>query len=273
MRVVSDPSQIFDGRCLVAAPHMDDAVLACGGTVSMLAGRAAIRFVYATDGARSPIPPFSRSADARLPPIRMRETRTALASLGVSPENIQFLGLPDGRLRHHRDRLTEQLAQVLRATTPDHVLVPFRFDRHPDHLALTRCMHAALAVTGSDAVVYEYFVYWRWQLLAQKDVRKYIGAEHLVRVDLEGHAAEKRRALDCFRSQTTRFFAWQTRPILTEQRLSEICRAPELFLRYDPAFPDFAIFPRLRTWIRLVHACEPRLKIWKDRAVYLLSGK
>jgi LmbE family N-acetylglucosaminyl deacetylase len=273
MRIVDDPSQVFDGTCLVAAPHMDDAVLGCGGTISRLAGKASIRFVYATDGARSPVPPFSRSADARLPPIRMRETRNALARLGVSPDNIRFLGLPDGRLRHHAEQLTEQLAQLLGSTTPDHVLVPFRFDRHPDHLALTRCMHAALALARSDAVVHEYFVYWRWQLLARKDVRKYIGAEHILRVDLGGHAAEKRRALDCFRSQTTLFFDWQTRPILTEQRLSEICRAPELFLRYDPASPDLAIFPRLRTWIRFVHACEPRLKIWKDRAVYLLGGE
>ena len=273
MRVVSEASEVLSGTCLIAAPHMDDGVLGCGGTVSMLPDKTAVHFLYATDGSRSPVKPFSRAANRDLVTIRAAEARSALAVLGIPPENVHLLGLPDARLHRHADKLTRLLTETLAAVQPERVLVPFRYDRHPDHLALNRGMHRALVRAGSAASMYEYFVYTRWRLLPRHDVRRYIEDRHLLQIETGSQAARKRQALERFASQTTRFFPWQRRPILTPERVAEVSRAPELFLLFDPAFPGAEIFPRRRAWLRLVHTCEPRLKRWKDALAYLLSRR
>lgn len=50
----ADPADVFRGELCVTVPHMDDCVLACGGTTALLPHKTEIHFVYATDGARSP---------------------------------------------------------------------------------------------------------------------------------------------------------------------------------------------------------------------------
>ena len=79
-----------------------------------------------------------------------------------------------------------------------------------------------------------------------------------------------RGALACFRSQATLFFPWQERPILPEQRLDEVSKSPEYFLKYNPRFQGTKIFTHSRVWIRLVHQLEPSLKRSKDQLVSLL---
>jgi hypothetical protein len=118
-----------------------------------------------------------------------------------------------------------------------------------------------------DISLTEYFVYYRWQLIPGKDIRKHIRPEHLLAVDIEKHALTKKRALICFKSQTTCFFDWQDRPILPDLRLDETCHSPELFLRSSPDYPGASVFAGPRFWIRLVHGIEPSLKRSKDQAL------
>jgi LmbE family N-acetylglucosaminyl deacetylase len=103
--------------------------------------------------------------------------------------------------------------------------MPFRFDRHPDHLAVN---HAVIGAQRQGLVaparLYEYFVYYRWRLLPGRDLRRYIHPHHLLAVDTEVVSRQKRQALDCYASQTTLFSPWQTRPILTPAaRVREVC--------------------------------------------------
>ncbi len=53
-----NPTSVFRGVVCVAVPHMDDGVLACGGSVALLPRGSQVHFVYATDGSRSPAPLF-----------------------------------------------------------------------------------------------------------------------------------------------------------------------------------------------------------------------
>jgi len=66
-----DPVEFFPGRVVVVVPHMDDCVLAVGGTIARLANKEHIHFIYATDGMGSPangliVPPgdIQRLSDA-----------------------------------------------------------------------------------------------------------------------------------------------------------------------------------------------------------------
>ena len=55
---------LLRGVVLIAVPHMDDAVLACGGTIAQLPDPERIHLVYATDGIRSPEPVVPGAAPA-----------------------------------------------------------------------------------------------------------------------------------------------------------------------------------------------------------------
>jgi LmbE family N-acetylglucosaminyl deacetylase len=268
----ANPAELFPGTIMVAAPHMDDEVLACGGTIARLPDRARVHLIYATDGTRSytPVVPWLDETSPELSTVRRAEARLALQTLGVSPGNLHFLDFPDGKLEHHKREFETSFMELLRKIRPDHVLIPFRYDRHPDHLAVNRAAHSALRRHNSRAQLFEYFVYYRWRMLPGRDIRTYVQADQLLAVDIETVAARKRTALECFKSQTTRYYTWQDRPILSQTSLDEVCRHPEVFLRYDPVLAGAAVFTGARTWIRLVHAFEPMAKRRKDQVMALI---
>jgi LmbE family N-acetylglucosaminyl deacetylase len=266
---VVEPDAVFPGTMLIAVPHMDDEALACAGTIARLSRKSAIHLVYATDGMKSPEPvlPWRDSISHDLGAIRRRESITAMTSLGVPEENLHFLKLPEGELERHRPQLDRMLRELVQRTRPDHILAPFRYDRHRDHIAVNHAVTAIVNDEGQQPQLWEYFVYHRWRLLPRRDIRAYINPMNLVHVDVSAVSAEKRAALDCFKSQTTRFYSWQSRPNLTPALLDGVSQEPELFVKFNPALAGTAVFDRSLLWIQAAHRLESPLKRAKDRFV------
>ena len=262
---MNDAVEYFQGRILIVAPHMDDEVLACGGLIARLPARQQVHVAYATDGTKSPAPvfPWRDPVSADLGAVRRQESEAALAVLGVPRQNLQFFNLPEGQLPGHRDELERLWLEHLERVQPDHVLVPFRYDRHPDHLAVNRVVTDSLTSGRFRGRLSEYFVYHRWRLLPRRDIRRYVRPEYLLKLDITAVADRKLAALECFASQTTRYYPWQTRPILTPQLLEEECRGPECYLRYDASMPGSRVFTGAVPWIRVAHQLEPMLQKWK----------
>jgi LmbE family N-acetylglucosaminyl deacetylase len=262
-----EAATFFAGSGLVLAPHFDDEVLACGGTLALLPQKAQWHVAYATDGRRSPEPtfPWWDKVDVDLAVVRRDESQAAMACLGIPAANLHFLDLPEGRLAGREAELDRALRSLLGKLQPDHVLVPFRYDRHRDHLALNRVMMRLLDSGFYSRPLTEYFVYYRSRLLPAGDVRRYIRPALLQTIEITSVTARKRAALECFQSQTTRFFEWQMRPNLTAELLDGVSAEPECFLRYEPARPSSAIFSHAVPWIRAAHWLEPILKKRKDR--------
>jgi LmbE family N-acetylglucosaminyl deacetylase len=265
-----DPNRIFAGVILITVPHMDDEALACGGTIARLSDKQRIHLVYATDGTQAPEPvvPWTDRVTPDLGALRRMESIAAMTGLGVPESNLYFLNLPERRLERHQDQLRRLLVDMMQRIRPDHVLTPFRYDRHRDHIALNGVVTAACRSLQRVALT-EYFVYHQWRLLPRRDVRRYIHPDELVRVDIGEGAHRKRAALECFRTQTTRFYSWQSRPNLTPQLLDDVSREPELFLRYREDLPGAAIFNGPVAWIRVAHRLESPLKRFKDRMIAL----
>jgi LmbE family N-acetylglucosaminyl deacetylase len=263
MRV--DPRELFQGTIVIVAPHMDDEVLACGGTIAHLPQKEQIHVIYATDGMKSPAPivPWQDAISPDLGEVRVQESRAAMQFLGVPGENTHFLRLPEAELSKHVPALRRGLLDLIGRLKPAHILIPFRYDRHPDHLAINHIITAAHKQHLYQGHLTEYFVYYRWRLLPGRDVRQYIQPKYLLEVDTQEVSTRKRTALDCFKSQTTKFYPWQTRPILTSILLDEVSQTPELFLRYDASAPGAAVFSRAVPWIRIAHRLEPFLQRWK----------
>jgi LmbE family N-acetylglucosaminyl deacetylase len=265
----ADPNDLFRGVVLITVPHMDDEALACGGTIARLTDKRRVHLVYATDGMKAPEPvlPWTDAISPDLGATRRAESMSAMTLLGVPDQNIRFLNLPERRLERVGDQLGGLVTELMERLRPDHVLTPFRFDRHRDHIALNRAVTLAVRNASWPMQLTEYFVYHYWRLLPKRDVRRYIYPEHLHWVNTDHVAAQKRAALECFRTQTTRFYPWQSRPNLTPALLDQVSHEPELFLRFDLCSPGTAVFRHAVPWIRVAHRLESPLKRYKDRAV------
>ena len=157
--VVADDAQLRRPT-LVVAPHPDDDVLGCGGTIARKRGLDVdVAVAVLTDGAFANRSLIDR---AELTAIRGREEIASLDELGVGPHRVWFLGFRDGALRHEAEAAAGQLVPILEEVRPAEVFVTAADDGHPDHEAAYRIVRQALASTGSEAVVVEYPVWW-WQ--------------------------------------------------------------------------------------------------------------
>jgi LmbE family N-acetylglucosaminyl deacetylase len=258
------------GPVLVIAPHMDDESLGCGLLLAGHARKESMHLLFATDGSHSPEPATGADETVRRELARTREleAREAMAVLGVPAGNASFLGFEDGTLANRRPELQAALIGEIRRLGAGTVLVPFRYDRHPDHLAISHAVADAHRTGAIKASVIEYFVYSQWRLLRGGDVRAYLPAADLrLRQPTTETATLKRRAIECHRSQVSRFYDWQTRPILTRELVERVCSEPEVYLLHDARRPGRRALSRARTWVPMAHRLEPWLKRCKDRLV------
>lgn len=152
--VPDSPPEVIDSfdedRVLVLAPHMDDEVVGCGGTLRRhaLAG-ASITVVFLTDGSSSD-PRLSgadsrqQSARAELCARRKRESGEAARILGY--DDLVFLDRPDGDLRVD-DALVREIASLIDQRRPGVIYYPCLLELHPDHWQASRLL-AKVADSG-----------------------------------------------------------------------------------------------------------------------------
>jgi LmbE family N-acetylglucosaminyl deacetylase len=182
-------------RVVVVSPHPDDEVLGAGGLLqTLLADQIPLHVVAVTDGEASH-PRSTVAKDMDLPSVRSTECREALRRLGWSAPLITRLGLPDGEVAAHGDRLRQLLAEVLRPG--DMCLAPWPFDGHPDHDASGDAV--ADVGDGLDILTLSYLVWtWHWADPNGSDI-PWASAR---RLDLGSRRrARKRWATGAFRSQ------------------------------------------------------------------------
>jgi len=262
----------FKGIIAIVAPHMDDEALACGGLIAKLPNKDRIHLIYTTDGMKSPAPIMpGDEISSDLGKVRMHESVQAMKLLGVPEQNLHFLSLPEAQLGENLTGLQKALSEKLKQLAPQHIFAPFRYDRHLDHLAVNHVVVSAIEQGITQAQLIEYFVYYRWRLLPKREIRKYIQPQYLFKLDISDVATLKRQSLDCFTSQTSIYYPWQTRPILTPALLDEECQNPEYFLTAPASHSGTAVFSDLILWIRLVHRLEPILLRWKYLTLSMLK--
>jgi LmbE family N-acetylglucosaminyl deacetylase len=265
--------QLLMGRIVIVAPHMDDEALACGGLIAKLPDKDRVHIIYATDGMKSPAPIFP-GRDRISPDLgktRRQESIKAMKLLGIPEHNLHFLCLPEAQLKKQLSTLRNLLRDKIRTIAPQQIFIPFRYDRHPDHLAVNHAIVSDFRHGDMQPQLIEYFVYYRWRLMSKRDIRKYIWPQFLFKLKIEDVAQQKRQALNCFTSQTTIYYPWQTRPILTSKLLEEECQNPEFFLISNASSAGADVFFNSILWIHLVHRLEPFLQRWKYRIGAILK--
>lgn len=159
---------------VVIAPHPDDEVIGCGGTL-ILARRhgCAVRVVYLTSEG------FQGAEQ------RVAEARQVCTHLGAE---AVFLPFVPGRIPITEDA-ARQLAEAVEAFAPDHMFLPFILDDHDDH---RRAIELFRAAAGSGHLGGKPTL-WAYQV--------YSGAPLPNVVDISEAASEKRSAIALYRSE------------------------------------------------------------------------
>ena len=152
-----DFEELPRGRVLVIAPHADDEVLGCGGTLARHVARGdEVEVIILTDGARGT---SDGSTDLELVRQRREEAVAGMALLGVS--KCEFWELPEG---HEPDTgvlgaLTLRLAMRVCGSKPDLVFAPWIGEGHADHYHAARLARLGLALSAFEGLALGYEVW------------------------------------------------------------------------------------------------------------------
>jgi LmbE family N-acetylglucosaminyl deacetylase len=150
---------------LAVFAHPDDEGFGCGGTLAMLvARRARVTLVCATNGDVGEISDPALATPANLAQVRQAELRRAMAVTGI--EDLRFLGYrdsgmagaadnqhPDSLHQAVPDRVVAQLAGIIREVRPEAVIThdPTGGYGHPDHKAVHQHVSRAFSLAGDPA--------------------------------------------------------------------------------------------------------------------------
>jgi LmbE family N-acetylglucosaminyl deacetylase len=114
-------------RVLVAAPHPDDEMLGCGGTLMRLKQQGAELAWLIVTG-------MSEEAGWTAERVQKRDAEIALVANSVGFSKIFNLRLPAARLdTFPLNELIEQFSAVFDSFSPEQVFLPSRADAHTDH--------------------------------------------------------------------------------------------------------------------------------------------
>jgi LmbE family N-acetylglucosaminyl deacetylase len=192
-----------DRPFVVVAPHPDDESLACGGLLAE-ARRQGLqgKVVIVSDGVGSH-PNSKAYPPDRLKSLREEEARQAAAELGLKPEDMLFLGLPDRFVPfegEQAERAIDAIGDCARAIGARSLFVSWRHDPHCDHQASYRIARAVQRRAGGEGLRLFEYVVWGQTLPPATEVDAMIG----FRIQVNQDALEKkRRAIAAHRSQTT----------------------------------------------------------------------
>jgi LmbE family N-acetylglucosaminyl deacetylase len=174
-------------RVLCVAPHPDDELLGCGGTLAK--HRAAghdVHVVFVTSGEGS-----AGAHGTRQAAVEQREAEAARAiEVALSGATSQFLRLRDGCLADQREALDHALGEAITTSGADLVYAPHPGERHGDHVAVSQAVTRVLSAPDAHTDVAHAAWYEVWSPLAATCV-----------VDVTAEFSCKIRGLECYESQ------------------------------------------------------------------------
>lgn len=175
-------------KVLVIAPHPDDEVIGCGGTIYRHTSRGdSVVVVFLTSGELG----LKRLPREQARTVRETEARRAARILRIA--KTEFLRLPDWVVGDHIKAGARLLAPILNRERPEIIYLPHERDWHPDHKAVLPMLRASSR--KSELASVELRGYEVWTPIAEHDHVENISAL----------MPQKLRALRAHRSQLREF--------------------------------------------------------------------
>ena len=174
--------QILGKRILVLAPHFDDEIFGCGGTLRkhVLAGDE-IKIIYMTDGSNG-IPQIKNKK--KVFEIRKKESEQANRLIGIN--DFYYLMEPD-RYKPINNGSIDKLSKIIIEFKPDLIFLPWFLDNHPDHKKTNYMLKEAIDNLNYNCNICAYEI---WTPLIPN-----------ILVDISDVFDTKMKAMKCFKSQ------------------------------------------------------------------------
>jgi LmbE family N-acetylglucosaminyl deacetylase len=187
---------------VVLSPHPDDETLGTGGLIA--AARAAgqeVDVIVVTDGSGSH-PRSKQYPRQRLVDVRYSEVHQAGLALGLEPDRIVFLGLPDTlapKSGPQFDAAVEETLNVIRRSEAGALFVTWERDPHCDHEASAEL--ARVVRRMSPGLKLWAYPIWGWHIEASADIRQ--PPPMASRIDISPYRDRKLEAIAAHASQMT----------------------------------------------------------------------
>jgi LmbE family N-acetylglucosaminyl deacetylase len=150
---------------VVFAPHPDDEVLGCGGTIvkKLMEGNN-VFVIFMTDGRYG----LSEMGVKENPDplehkfIRKKEALKAAETLGLKRENLFFLDIEDKTLDRHKFYALGKVISILTNIRPFEVYFPQELEYNVDHHVTYTIVKDAIKKSGLKTIEYCYAIAWKF---------------------------------------------------------------------------------------------------------------
>jgi LmbE family N-acetylglucosaminyl deacetylase len=190
------------GSFVILSPHPDDETLGAGGLIAdACASGQAVDVVVVTDGAGSH-PRSKQYPRKRLVDLRYSEVHQAGAALGLQPDRVTFLGLPDTMAPSSGPEFAaaaDAIGDVVRRSGASSLLVTWEEDPHCDHEASAKLAKAVAEMTPG-LKIWAYPI-WGWHLEAAAEIHHCHSGTF--RIDISKYMSRKLSAIQAHASQMT----------------------------------------------------------------------
>lgn len=162
---IQAPSQpVSEKSALIVAPHPDDETFGCGALICLkrkLGVPVRVLFLTGGENVASCIGLEKKTVIS----ARRQEAETACRHLGVQPDELKWLQLPDGSVPRIGEPGFEKALQLLlneiNAFAPGEIFCPHPLDSHHDHAAAAELVgEAAQRAAGPFEIVH--YPVWMW---------------------------------------------------------------------------------------------------------------
>lgn len=211
-------------RAVVFAPHPDDDILACGGTIALKIKQGyGIYIVYMTDGRNSHLYELGIASDptpSELAEIRKEEAKKALSILGLDKDALIFLNFEDGTLENNIYAAGMEVKQILKNLQPLEIYFPAFRDKHRDHHAANIIVCESLKAVRFRGSAYQYTIYGNQDETCLNEKKT---------IDISSVFDLKKKAIQKHQSQVAKLFPKQERAILSESLVAKFLGNAEVF--------------------------------------------
>jgi LmbE family N-acetylglucosaminyl deacetylase len=225
---------------VVFAPHPDDEILGCGGTIAKkLSEGCNVSVVFMTDGRNSltEIGVYSHPSPLELREIRKMEAIRAAKVLGIRDEKLFFLDIEDGTLQKNEDLAEQEVLKVLNSF-PNEVYLPQEKEFHVDHRVTNRLVRSAIKKLDFCPLEFHYAIAWLYPLNLLVRVRpnslqdlmmSRLLKKDVAAVDIADFLSLKKAALEEYQSQLKILTEGQRRAALKSSFLKRFLQNKEKF--------------------------------------------
>ena len=188
-------------RVLIVAPHCDDEVLGCGGTIKVLTDKGIDVTLYIVTGHGEGIHPiWPKSIWDNL----QKECQNASSFLGIKKiifGNLPAVCLPDLPIY----KVNKEIKSILNETKPSVIFMPWKGDMHKDHeiinYALSVNLRPHLSINKNVRLVLSYEVLSETNLpIEPSSFSPFIPNCYF---DISNYISDKLKALEFYQSQLT----------------------------------------------------------------------